>query len=117
METKKELTGRAIIDKKYEEAHKDERKAANIVWGTSIPRELADEINLYLRDGGYTKVELVVAGFDALCEKGPKPETPEKREKRERHERRLSLQEAKVYHGYDDFFGCELAQFEKDRQK
>ena len=36
---------RAIKDKRYEERHKEERKAKCMVWGTSVPREKAERIN------------------------------------------------------------------------
>ena len=35
---------RSERDKAYEEKHKNERKAKNVVWGTSIAREKAEEI-------------------------------------------------------------------------
>ena len=40
---------RAVTDKRYEEKHKEERKAKSLVWGTSVPRQLAEEINEFLR--------------------------------------------------------------------
>ena len=38
---------RAVTDKRYEEKHKEERKAKSLVWGTSIPRKFAEEINAF----------------------------------------------------------------------
>ena len=35
---------RAVTDKRYEEKHKEERKAKSLVWGTSVPRQFAEEI-------------------------------------------------------------------------
>lgn len=54
------------IDKRYEEKHKDERKARHMVWGTSIDREYAERINKFLKDNKVTKVELIVVGYEAL---------------------------------------------------
>ena len=53
---------RSERDKRYEEKHKNERKAKNVVWGTSIPRETAEEIDAFLKKHGYTKVKLVHNG-------------------------------------------------------
>ena len=39
---------RAVTDKRYEEKHKEERKAKSLVWGTSVPRQFAEEINAFL---------------------------------------------------------------------
>ena len=56
-------------DKRYEDRHKDERKAKSMVWGTNVDRKLAEEINEFLKKYGYTKVQLIQAGYDALFEK------------------------------------------------
>ena len=57
---------RAEKDKKYEERHREERKAKSLVWGTSVPRSQAEEINEFLMENGYTKVRLIEAGYKAL---------------------------------------------------
>lgn len=59
---------RAEKDKKYEERHREERKAKSLVWGTSVPRKQAEEINAFLNKYGYTKVRLIEAGYKALSE-------------------------------------------------
>lgn len=59
---------RAKKDKKYEERHREERKAKSLVWGTSVPRKQAEEINAFLIENGYTKVRLIEAGYKALKE-------------------------------------------------
>ncbi len=87
---------RAMKDKRYEERHKAERKAKCMVWGTSIPREKAEQINEFLKKYGYTKVELIQAGYEELLA---------------RHDTDF----AKLKDGYDDFFDSELEQFRKDR--
>ena len=79
---------RAVTDKRYEEKHKEERKAKSLVWGTSVPRQLAEEINEFLSQYGFTKVQLIEAGYKALLD--------------EAAEHDLGL--AKIMDGYDDFF-------------
>ena len=48
-------TDRSIKDKRYEEKHKEERKAKYMIWGTSVPRKYAEEINEFLTKYGFTK--------------------------------------------------------------
>ena len=60
---------RSERDKRYEEKHKNERKAKNVVWGTSIPRETVEEIDAFLKKHGYTKVKLIEEGYKALLER------------------------------------------------
>ena len=59
---------RKVKDKRYEDKHKAERKAKCMVWGTSVPREKAEEINEFLKRYGFTKVQLIVEGHKALQE-------------------------------------------------
>lgn len=54
--------------RKYEERNKDERKQKNKVWGTSIDRQYANEIDALLLKHNFTKVELIVAGHQALMQ-------------------------------------------------
>ena len=63
---RKEDTPALIVRRRYEEQHKSERKERNKVWGTSIERKLAEEIDEFLKQHGLTKVELIVAGYDVL---------------------------------------------------
>ncbi len=64
-----------VTRRKYEEKHKDERQAAHKVWGTSIDRSLANEIDEYLTQHNIKKVELIYAGYQALLNQyGPKKE-------------------------------------------
>ena len=86
-----EKKDRSIKDKRYEERHKEERKAKCMVWGTSVPREIAEEINGFLKKYGYTKVQLIEVGYKALIDDAAETDT--------------SL--AKVMDGYDDFFSSE----------
>ena len=82
---------RVVTDKRYEEKHKEERKAKSLVWGTSVPRQFAEEINKFLSEYGFTKVQLIEAGYKALLD--------------EAAEHDLGL--AKIMDGYDDFFEME----------
>ena len=52
----------------YEEKHKTERKAKCKIWGTSLDRVYADEIDEFLSKYHITKVALIAAGFEALKE-------------------------------------------------
>ena len=90
---------RAIKDKRYEDEHKAERKAKCMVWGTSVPREKAEQINEFLKKYGYTKVQLIEAGYKALLDDAAEHDT--------------TL--AKIIDVYDDFFSGELEKFEKEK--
>ncbi len=63
---KKEDTPQRVAKRKFEDSHKSERKAAHIVWGTSVERQYAEEINLFLKEHRISKVELIRAGYEAL---------------------------------------------------
>ena len=63
---RKAKTPRRETRRRYEERHKDERKAASKVFGTSIPRKDCDEIDEFLREHNITKVALIYAGYEAL---------------------------------------------------
>lgn len=70
---KKEDTPQRIVRRKYETEHAAERKEKNKVWGTSIERGFAEEIDRFLKENRLSKVELIKAGFKALRKKcGPK---------------------------------------------
>ncbi len=56
------------IDKRYEDKHKEERKAAHAVWGTSMKREDFEELDKFLKDNCIPKVQLIYAGWTALEE-------------------------------------------------
>lgn len=86
-----EKKARSIKDKRYENKHKEERKAKCMIWGTSVPREKAEQINEFLKRYGYTKVQLIEAGYKALLDDAP--------------EHNIGL--AKIMDSYDDFFGIE----------
>lgn len=56
------------INKRYEDRHKEERKAAHATWGTSLNRMDFERLNEFLKENGITKVELIYAGWAALRE-------------------------------------------------
>lgn len=89
--------GKEKCDKRYEDKHKAERKAKCKVWGTSVPREKAEQIKKFLKKYGYTKVQLIEAGYKALLDDAA--------------EHDLSL--GKIIDGYDDFFPSELEKMNK----
>ena len=61
-------TPKKEIDKRYEDRHKEERKAAHAVWGTSMNRDDFDKLNKFLKDNGIKKITLIYAGWLALEE-------------------------------------------------
>lgn len=63
---RKESTPERVKRRKYEDTHRDERKEKCRIWGTSLNREYADEIDRFLKEHRLTKVELIVAGYKAL---------------------------------------------------
>ncbi|MBE5751628.1 MAG: hypothetical protein E7357_04375 [Clostridiales bacterium] len=52
--------------RRYEEKHKEERKAANKIFGTSISRKDYEEIDEFLKAHDISKVDLIYAGYEAL---------------------------------------------------
>ena len=66
MVTRKENTPQRIANRKYEEKNKEKRKAISGNFQTMIPRELFEKINAFLKEYGYTKVELIQAGYEEL---------------------------------------------------
>ena len=61
-------TPKSEIDKRYEDTHQEERKAAHAVWGTSMKREDFEELNKFLKDNHIPKVRLIYVGWQALKE-------------------------------------------------
>jgi hypothetical protein len=66
---KKEDTAQRIARRKYEERNKAQRKAQNKVWGTSVSRQIADDIDAFLKLHSLTKVDLIMTGYIALQER------------------------------------------------
>ena len=66
---RKEDTPDRLKKRKYEEKHKDERKAQYKVWGTSIDRQFAEEIDEFLsRHPNLSKVAIIAEGYRVLKE-------------------------------------------------
>ena len=84
-------TTKQIVNKRYEDRHKAERKAKYISLGTSLPREYGEEINEFLKKSNYSKVDLIKAGYDALQVEYASYDT----------------EYGKIKDGYDDFFSHE----------
>ena len=63
---RKENTPQRTARRNYEEANKERRKQASGNFGTMVPRPLFEEINAFLSERGYSKVQLIVAGYEAL---------------------------------------------------
>ena len=63
---RKENTPQRTARRKYEEANKERRRQASGNFGTMIPRVLFEEINAFLKTSGISKVQLIVAGYEAL---------------------------------------------------
>ena len=61
-------TDKRIIDKRYEDRHKEERKAAHAVWGTSMRRDDFEKLNKFLKENHIPKVRLIYVGWQALKE-------------------------------------------------
>ena len=68
---KKENTPKRLAARRYEEKHKTERKEKHKVWATSIQVETAEEIDSFLKENHFTKVELIIEGFNALKKRSP----------------------------------------------
>ena len=52
----------------YEARNKEEREQATKQYNTRLPRWLHDEICAFLKKNRITKVELIVAGYQALLD-------------------------------------------------
>ena len=61
-------TPKKVIDKRYEDKHREERKAKNATFGTSIPRNDLQKLNAFLEANSFSKVQLIYAGWKALEE-------------------------------------------------
>ena len=77
---KKENTPMREIRRKYEETHKEVRKARNMTWGTSLDRELGEEINAFLEKYNIPKVILIREGFRAIKEETERREKERNKE-------------------------------------
>lgn len=65
---RKEDTAVRKAQRRYEEVHKETRKAKSGTFSTYMPRKELEEINEFLRTKNITKVELIRKGFEVLKE-------------------------------------------------
>ena len=54
--------------RKYEEVHYNERREANKVWGTSVPREFAEELDEFLKENGLSKAKFLYLSYELAKE-------------------------------------------------
>lgn len=59
-------TPKQVIDKRYEDKHKAERKVRSATFGTSMPRGECEELIAFLEKYKITKVELIREGYESL---------------------------------------------------
>ena len=59
-------TDRRIINKRYEDRHKEERKARNGTFSTSMSREDLEELNKFLQENNIRKIDLVYTGWKVM---------------------------------------------------
>ena len=69
---RREDTPVRVARRKYEAKVKEKRKQQSGTFGTMIPRTLFNEIIAFLKETGFTKVQLVKAGYKALLEEREK---------------------------------------------
>ena len=65
---RKEETPIRKARRKYEEEHFDERREANKVWGTSVPREFAEELDEFLRANNLSKAKFIYLSYELVRE-------------------------------------------------
>lgn len=78
MPLRKEDTPNRIIKRRYEEKNKERRKAENKQFNTSLPTELFEEINAFLKENYITKVDIILRGYYAFKEDIEKKKEQEK---------------------------------------
>lgn len=59
----KETTPMRLAHRKYEEVHKKERKENRKQYNTTLPKELYDEINAFLKENHLGKIDLIMKGY------------------------------------------------------
>lgn len=66
MVTKKEDTPQRIARRKYEEMNKEKRRLASSNFQTMLPRELYDEIDVFLKERHMTKVDFIRRAYEIM---------------------------------------------------
>ncbi len=72
-----QVTPMKKAQRKYEQVHKDERKASTGQFNTRLLREDFEEINTFLKENGIPKITLIYAGYYALREQMEKKKEDE----------------------------------------
>ena len=70
MVIRKEDTASRVARRKYEEKNKELRKEKNANFQTMIPRELFEEIDVFLIEKGMTKVDFIKKAFEIMQNNG-----------------------------------------------
>ena len=70
MVTRKEDTASRVARRKYEEKNKKLRKEKNANFQTMIPRDLFEELNVFLTEKGMTKVDFIKKAFEVMQNNG-----------------------------------------------
>lgn len=70
MVIRKEDTASRVARRKYEEKNKKLRKEKNANFQTMIPRELFEEINVFLTEKVMTKVDFIKKVFEIMQNNG-----------------------------------------------
>ena len=66
MVTRKEDTPQRIARRKYEDMNKEKRRLASSNFQTMLPRELYDEIDVFLKERHMTKVEFIRRAYEIM---------------------------------------------------
>lgn len=78
MPLKKEDTPDRIIKRKYEETHKEERKAYRKQFNTTLSVEFYEELEQFLKEHNLKKIDLIAKGYCAFQEEFEKQKQQEK---------------------------------------
>lgn len=66
MVKRKDDTPQRIARRKYEEKNKEKRRAASGNFQTMIPRDLYDELNVFLKERNITKVDFIKKAYEIM---------------------------------------------------
>lgn len=66
MVTRKEDTPQRIARRKYEEMNKEKRRLTSSNFQTMLPRELYDQIDVFLKERHMTKVEFIRRAYEII---------------------------------------------------
>ena len=66
MVTRKEDTPQRIARRKYEDMNKEKRRLVRSNFQTMLPRELYDEIAVFLKERHMTKVEFIRRAYEIM---------------------------------------------------